>query len=70
MINENISIIQIIILARREWEGKLKDKSQNKVKHMVEENDAGIDIDSELRHEENSKSFNEKQTDTEDTDDE
>ena len=43
---------------RTEWEAKLKSKKDGKVKQAVNESDAGINIDEDLKHEENSKFFN------------
>ena len=54
---------------RTEWESKLKAKKDGKVgKQTTTEYDAGINIDEELKHEENSKHFNgENDTDNDDS---
>ena len=67
--NIPFSFRQQLISVRSEWEGKLKAKKDGKVgKQATSEYDAGINIDEELKHEENSKHFNgENDTDNDDS---
>ena len=46
---------------RREWEESIKQgkHNRNELKVSMDESAAGIDVEEELKHEENSKSFNE-----------
>jgi len=61
--------LRIYLGVRTEWEGNLKAKKDGKVgKQAASEYDAGINIDEELKHEENSKHFNgENDTDNDDS---
>ena len=49
---------------RKQWEDSLKAgkvaKNGTKQSNVVDENGLGFDLEAELKHEENSKSFNEQ----------